>query len=196
MKFNYLVNVIDVESTCWEPPETQPQDEIQEIIEVGIAVVDIKKLSILSNKSILVKPQRSKVSLFCTKLTTLTQETVDVGISFDDACKILEGEFDASKRTFVSWGDFDRKMFQKNCDDYNVPYPFGPRHLNLKNCFTMLHGLDREPGMDRALEHINLKLDGTHHRGVDDARNIGNIFIHTLKKFRLGKPGENQRTPK
>lgn len=184
MKFNHLVNVIDLESTCWEPPETQPQDEMQEIIEVGIAVVDIKKLSIVSNKSILVKPQQSKVSLFCTKLTTLTQEMVDAGISFDDACKILKGEFDASKRTWVSWGDFDRKMFEKNCEHYNIQYPFGPRHLNLKNCFTMLHGLDREPGMDSALDHLKLKLDGTHHRGCWDALNIAKIFVHTLEKFR------------
>ena len=75
------VLVIDVESTCWEPPEQPLPGEISEIIEIGIAVVDIKELKIVKNSSIIIKPQRSKLSNFCTKLTTLTQENqVDKGI--------------------------------------------------------------------------------------------------------------------
>jgi inhibitor of KinA sporulation pathway (predicted exonuclease) len=178
------VLVIDVESTCWEAPEKPGKDEISEIIEIGIAVVNTKDLKIVRNDSIMVRPQRSRISKFCTSLTTLTQEQVDKGITFQEAIKRLKTDFESGDRTFISWGDYDRKMFERNCRDYNVQYPFGPRHQNLKNNFTVLHGLDREPGMDRALEHIKLKLDGTHHRGIDDARNIANILIHTLKKFR------------
>jgi len=178
------VLIIDVESTCWEEPERMGKDEISEIIEIGIAVVNIKDLKILKNDSILVRPQRSRISKFCTKLTTLTQAQVDTGITYQEAMRKLRKDFDSGDRTFISWGDYDRKMFQKNCDDYNVQYPFGPRHMNLKNSFTLLHGLGREPGMDTALDHLGMKLEGTHHRGIDDARNIANIFIHTLKKFR------------
>jgi inhibitor of KinA sporulation pathway (predicted exonuclease) len=182
---NPSVLIIDVEATCWEPPEEQPKGSISEIIEIGIAVVNIKELKIVQNDSIIIRPQRSKISQFCTKLTTLTQNYVDQGITFEAAVALLKKDYLSEDRTFVSWGDYDRKMFERNSRDYSVKYPFGPRHFNLKNGFTMLHGLDREPGMDRALEHIGLPLDGTHHRGVDDARNIGNIFIHTLKKFRM-----------
>lgn len=178
------VLVIDVESTCWEAPEKPGKDEISEIIEIGIAVVNTKELKIVKNDSIMVRPQRSRISKFCTSLTTLTQAQVDRGITFQEAIKKLKTDFDSGNRTFISWGDYDRKMFERNCRDYNIQYPFGPRHQNLKNAFTILHGLDREPGMDTALEHIKLKLDGTHHRGIDDARNIANILIHTLNKFR------------
>lgn len=178
------VLVIDVESTCWEDPEKPGKDEISEIIEIGIAEVNIKELKIVKNDSIIIRPQRSRISKFCTKLTTLTQEIVDQGMVFQAACAILKRDYNSNNRTFISWGDYDRKMFQKNCNDYSIQYPFGPRHLNLKNSFTMMHGLDREPGMDTALAHLKMKLDGTHHRGIDDARNIANIFIHTLKKFR------------
>lgn len=178
------VLIIDVESTCWEPPEVQPKNEISEIIEIGIAVVNIKTLRMTENDSIIVKPQKSKLSKFCTKLTTLTQDYVDQGTTFQSAMEILKSRFDSSNRTFVSWGDYDRKMFERNCRDYDVRYPFGPRHLNLKNCFTMLHGLDREPGLDGALDHIGMKLEGTHHRGIDDAKNIATIFIETLLNFR------------
>lgn len=190
------VLVIDVESTCWEPPEVQPKGEFSEIIEIGIAVVNIKTLKLIKNDSIIIRPQSSTVSKFCTKLTTLTQGYVDQGMTFQAAMAILKRDYESESRTMVSWGDYDRKMFERNCKDYGCKYPFGTRHLNLKNCFTMLHGLDKEPGMDTALDYLEMKLDGTHHRGIDDARNIANIFIHTLGKFRLGRPGENQRTPK
>lgn len=183
-KIDPNVLVIDVESTCWDVPEDRSYNEISEIIEVGIAVVNIKDLKIIANDSIIIKPQQSKLSKFCTKLTTLTQDVVDQGVTFQAAIAILRKNYNSENRTFVSWGDYDRKMFERNCKDYNVKYPFGQRHLNLKNCFTLLHGLDHEPGMDAALEHLKLKLDGTHHRGIDDSRNIANIFIHSLKKFR------------
>jgi|SRR6185436_1215131 len=182
--FDSKVLVIDVESTCWEPPEYQPRDQISEIIEIGIAVVDIKTLEISDNTSILVRPQNSKISDFCTKLTTLTQEQVDRGVTFQEACSILRKDYHSADRTFISWGDYDRKMFEKNCRDYNIKYLFGPRHHNLKNAFTLLHGLDRELGMDVALKFLNFKLEGTHHRGIDDAKNIAAIFISTLKQFR------------
>jgi len=178
------VLVIDVESTCWAPPEYQPRDQISEIIEIGLAVVDIISLEITDNISILVRPQNSNLSKFCTKLTTLTQEQVDKGITFEEACKVLKKEFNSENRTFVSWGDYDRKMFERNSKDYGIRYPFGPRHHNLKNAFRLLHGLDTELGLDQALEFLGMKLQGIHHRGVDDAKNIANIFLNTMGHFR------------
>ena len=183
---DHNILVIDVESTCWEKPEKPGKNEFSEIIEIGIAVVDIKALKIVKNDSILVRPQNSRISKFCTQLTTLTQGQVDKGITYQEAMQKLQNDYASSNRTFVSWGDYDRKMFERNCKDYGVKYPFGPRHLNLKNAFTMFNNLDREPGMDSALDHLGLKLEGTHHRGLDDARNIAKIFLHTLGTFRAG----------
>lgn len=178
--------VIDVESTCWEPPEVQPQDEISEIIEIGIAVVNIDTRIIEKNDSILVRPQKSRVSNFCTKLTTLTQEQVDAGVTFQEAMEILRKDYDSQNRLFVSWGDYDRKMFERNCKDYGVKYPFGPRHMNLKNTFAVLNGLDKECGLDTALPFYNLKMEGTHHRGNDDAKNIAKIFQGLIACYRAG----------
>lgn len=180
------VLVIDVESTCWEPPEEQPKNEISEIIEIGIAVVNINDLTIKQNDSIIIRPQRSRLSKFCTKLTTLTPEIVNQGMTFQAAMAILKRDYKSEDRTFISWGDYDRKMFERNSKDYGVKYPFGPRHMNLKNSFTLLHGLEKEPGLDQALEHLGMELQGTHHRGVDDARNIARIFSHVLGRFRSG----------
>ena len=184
MKLNKLVNVIDCEATCWLAPGEQPKNQISEIIEIGLAVVDITTMKIVENDTILVKPQYSTISEFCTELTTLTQEQVDQGISFPEACQKLKQFFKSKDRTFISWGDYDRKMFERNCETWYINYPFGPRHLNLKNSFALLHGLDHELGMDAALSMLGLKLEGIHHRGIDDAKNIANIFTHMLQTFR------------
>ena len=184
MKLNQFVNIIDIETTAWESANTKPQDEIQEIIEIGIAIVDIKNLTIVDNDTMLVKPQQSQISKFCEQLTTITQDMVDDGIFLNEACQFLEEKYFSSKRVWASWGDFDRKTFENNCKDYNIKYPFGRRHVNLKCCFAMFNGFNQELGMGEALNFLNLKMEGTHHRGLDDAKNIANIFIHMLKKFR------------
>lgn len=178
------VLVIDVEATCWEPKESKPDNETSEIIEIGISVVDTKELSIIETNSIIVKPQRSTLSNFCTELTTLTPSIMDTGISFQNAVEILKKEYKSNNRTFISWGDYDRKMFEKNCQDYSVAYPFGPRHLNLKNLFSLFNGLNKELGLDAALNHLGLPLEGTHHRGNWDSLNISKILISMLKNFR------------
>lgn len=178
--------IVDIESTCWEPPSSKPFNQIQEIIEIGVAEVDISNFTIVRNEGILVKPTHSKVSEFCTKLTTLTQDQVDKGIFYKDACNLLMKEYNSSNKTWASWGDFDRKQFQKDCDLKKIKYPFGPRHINVKNLFSVLYNLDKELGLDAALDHLGMKLEGTHHRGVDDARNIAKVFIHLLKAARVG----------
>jgi len=178
------VLVVDVESTCWEPAYTQPKNEISEIIEIGVSVVDINRLTILSSESILIKPQRSKQSDFCIRLTSITPEMLKDGITYQMACHHLETQYQSYNKTMVSWGDYDRTMFNRCCSEYGCKYPFGKRHMNLKNTFTILHGLSREPGMDAALKMLDIPLEGTHHRGGDDAKNIAKILVHTLSKFR------------
>lgn len=175
---------IDVEATCWESAESRPPNEKSDIIEIGVAVVNLSSLQIEDNESIIVRPDRSKVSEFCTKLTTLTQEQVDQGICFEDACKLLRTKFKTDVRTWLSWGDYDKTMFENCCSDMWIKYPFGLRHINLKNLVAVLHNLPKEVGMPDGLELLGLPLKGTHHRGVDDVANIANIFCAVTKLYR------------
>jgi inhibitor of KinA sporulation pathway (predicted exonuclease) len=113
-----------------------------------------------------VRPEKSHVSPFCTSLTTLTQADVDAGVTRD--------------RVFASYGDYDRRQFERQCTTRGIPYPFGPTHLNVKNLFALERRLDREVGMDGALRMLGLPLEGTHHRGGDDAWNIAAILAQLL----------------
>ena len=175
--------VIDIESTCWEggmPPRGQTND----IIEVGICPLEVATGRRLGKRSILVKPERSSVSPFCTQLTTLTQAQVDAGIAFKDACRILEDEYHTAERLWASFGDYDRRQFEKQCRDEGVRYPFGPSHLNAKTLFAIVRGLPSEVGLPQAMALLGLQLEGTHHRGHDDAWNIAAILAETLRKLR------------
>lgn len=82
MKTADKIIIIDLEATCWQ--STVPAGQENEIIEIGLAVLDAKTGKITQNKGILIKPQRSSVSPFCTELTTITQDVLDQkGISFE-----------------------------------------------------------------------------------------------------------------
>jgi len=49
-------------------------------------------------------------------------------------------------------------------------------HLNLKRAFSAQQNLKKKLGMAGALRHVGLELTGTHHRGIDDARNIARLL--------------------
>jgi inhibitor of KinA sporulation pathway (predicted exonuclease) len=170
-----LLNVVDVEATCWagEPPPGQ----LSEIIEIGLTVVDLAAGERVARHRILVRPAQSRVSPFCTELTGLTQAEAETGVCFAEACTMLMNEHDAAGRAWASWGDYDRHQFTRQCAASGTAYPFGDRHENAKAAFTTAHGLRRRPGMAAALRIAGLPLEGRHHRGEDDAWNIAALIL-------------------
>ena len=168
-----LLNVVDVEATCWEG--AAPPGELSEIIEIGIVVVDLDARERVSRHGVLVRPQRSRVSAFCVQLTGITQDEADTGVPFAEACRTLVTEHAARERPWASWGDYDRKQFQRQCSA--TAYPFGPHHTNAKAAFAEAWALRRRVGMAQALELADLPLEGRHHRGGDDAGNIAALVL-------------------
>lgn len=167
--------VIDLEATCWRgnPPEGMHN----EIIEIGVAVVDFKTKELIETDSIIVKPQFSEISSFCTELTTLTQVFIDShGISFDEACDILRTKYKSERRLWASWGKYDYNQIEKDCRLKKVKFPMGRDHYNLKPLFSFKNNLNGDLGVDTALKHLGLDFEGTHHRGGDDAKNIARIL--------------------
>ncbi len=176
--------VVDLEATCWEgdPPPGQEQ----EIIEIGVCVLDIASGGRSGKRSLLVRPERSAISPFCTRLTTLTQEQVEQGLSFAEAIETLRREYRPAERTWASYGDYDRIALQRQCEQRGVIYPFGRTHLNVKNLLAISFNLPREVGLDRATAMCGLNLEGTHHRGDDDAWNIAAVLAVLLECTRKG----------
>lgn len=178
--------VIDLETTCWEEPEPKPEGESQDVIEVGLALLDVETLQIERGPEILVFPERSTVTKFCTSLTSITPKMVapeNGAIPFVHAMRMMDG-YHAKDRTWASYGDFDRKMIMSQCFETGVKYPFGPRHINVKSLIALCQNWSNEVGMTKALELLNITHTGKHHRGSDDAENIAKILAHILNEYR------------
>jgi inhibitor of KinA sporulation pathway (predicted exonuclease) len=170
-----IVLLIDLEATCWRGHP--PTGMRKEIIEIGIAGIDYRTKEIKFKDSILVKPQNSEVSKFCTELTSITQEMLDEeGVTLEKACKILEEKYSSRGRVWMSWSDFDKKQFLDDCEFYGLTYPLGKVHFDMKVLFSFAYGLGQEFGVESALAHLGMEFDGNAHRGVDDAYNIARIL--------------------
>ena len=169
--FGRYLNVVDIEATCWAT--APPAGQVSEIIEIGLCVVDIFSFERVARHRLLVRPRRSTVSPFCTQLTGLAPQEVSGGLSFRDACLALERRHRTSSRSWASWGDYDRRQFGQQCRTEGVPFPFSSRHINAKKAFSQMFHLDRKLGLQEALTHAGLPLEGRHHCGEDDAWNVG-----------------------
>ncbi|WP_130733880.1 3'-5' exonuclease [Flavobacterium sp. J27] len=180
MKTTDKIIIIDLEATCWNGPV--PKGQVNEIIEIGVCVLDTHTGNISKNKGILIQPEYSTVSPFCTELTTITSDLLErEGVSFDEAIAILEEEYQADTYTWASYGQYDLNMLKKQCHFRKIDYPMGSQHINVKEWFSDVRGLRKKVGMNGALEILGIPLEGTHHRGVDDAKNIAKILHWCLK---------------
>lgn len=174
--------VIDLEATCWDGDP--PPGQHSEIIEIGVCVLDVQSGERVEKRSILVQPEHSEVSEFCTALTSLTPGQVRGGVSFERACRILERKYRSHDRVWASYGSYDRRQFERQCAERGIRYPFNATHINVKSLLALMHGLPREVGLRRALTMLDLPLDGRHHRGVDDAWNTAQILAQLLLAHR------------
>jgi inhibitor of KinA sporulation pathway (predicted exonuclease) len=175
--------VVDLEATCWEEPP--PAGQEHEIIEIGLCLLEVTTLERVEKRAILVRPGRSVVSPYCTALTTLTQEELErEGVSLAEACTLLREAYRSRARPWASYGDYDRHQLKRECRRKGVDYPFGPRHLNVKTLFALANALPREVPLDEALRRQGFPLEGTHHRGMDDAWNIARLLAELLSQAR------------
>jgi inhibitor of KinA sporulation pathway (predicted exonuclease) len=96
--------------------------------------------------------------------------------NFSDALRVMKDwMYKFADCVFCSWGDYDKNQFLQDCGFHHISYPFASTHLNLKAEFSRSIGLKKKVGIGGALKHLGLEFEGSHHRGLDDARNIARI---------------------
>jgi inhibitor of KinA sporulation pathway (predicted exonuclease) len=181
-----MVLIVDCESSCWAEPKDQPPGQKNEIIELGLTTVMLPDLNISNPVSILVKPTTSKISAFCTSITTLTQELVDTGVPFKEMCEKLIERAHSKNIPWVSWSHYDRKQLMWQCNAEKAPYPFGAGHQNLKSMFATMMGLKKEVGLEEALKMMGLEFRGTRHRAGDESWNIARLMVEMYARVRRG----------
>jgi len=185
MKKHFVI--VDLEATCYDRnnnKEKAPTGFFNEIIEIGAIKLDSTGKEI-DRFSHFCKPKTyKKLSNFCIELTTITQEDIN---NADDLAIILEEFMIWCKDcVIISWGNYDKTQLSKDLirNDLEIYLDYLEDHHSLKHLHGKWNNLGkRGVGMGRALKYENIELEGTHHRGIDDAINIAKIFRKYIHKF-------------
>jgi inhibitor of KinA sporulation pathway (predicted exonuclease) len=180
--------IVSIEASCWEKPLDQPIGQKNEIIEIGAAHLSLTKLTIGNSHNFIIKPSKSTISEFCTRITGLTQARVDKGMSFAEACVLLTKKLNSINMPFITYGEFDKKIFKWQCDDMKIQYPF-PSHWDFSQTFAKMMGLEHEVSLPVAMKLMGLEFEGMRHKGRDEAYNIARLMAETFKRIR----GNNEK---
>lgn len=174
--------VVDLEATCSDrstPPKfkehTVPRHEM-ETIEIGAVLCHPRTLAPVAEFQTFIQPVRHPVlTRFCTDLTSITQADVLPAPRFPAAIAALSAFLNGRDAIFGSWGDYDWFQLIQDARYHRCELPAFSDRLNLKAQFGSRQG-GRPMGMAAALRRARLPLEGTHHRGIDDARNIARLL--------------------
>lgn len=175
--------ILDLEATCWQGKAPAPN----EIIEIGAVCVD-ENAEILGEFVTFVKPTLSpQLSDFCTQLTSITQDMVDDAPLFPQALADFQAWIASFEDEYYlcSWGFYDKKQFKMDCQLHELDIKWLKKHMSVKHQYHKIKPTERPIGMKYALELENIPLEGTHHRGIDDARNIAKIFIRYFGQWKF-----------
>lgn len=174
---------VDWEMTCWE--NDPPSGEVPEIIEIGIAEVDVEKLVIVQSASYLVKNTLSTVSDYCTSLTGITQTMINKqGRPLSEVCHTLEKKFGTRNKAVCAWGS-DEEAIERDCIAKNIQEPpFSRAFFNIGLEFSLAAGLNKSIGLEDALIMLGEEIEPGHHRAGPDALAAAKIDIVTMKHAR------------
>lgn len=179
---NYII--VDLEATCWEGSRLFNN----EIIEIGALKIN-EEGSIVSEFSAFVKPLKHPIlSEFCKELTSISQSEVDQANYFPEVVAAFQEWIGVGQSDYLlcSWGFYDQKQFEADCKLYGLDFSWTLKHISLKHQHAKIRKLKRAIGMKNALKLEKLNLEGTHHRGIDDARNIAKIFLKHFDHWDFG----------
>ncbi|AYV80406.1 MAG: exonuclease [Harvfovirus sp.] len=195
--------VLDFEATCWEKDKGKPY-EIIEFPSVLYKVTETETnkfhLKAVGEFQKYCKPVENPVlSEFCTKLTGIEQEQVDKAREFPYVLKehydwlVSETGGNTNEIIFVTCGSWDfENAFNKelgrwiqnhkfSCSNpvlynfmINIPSVY-KTFINIKDIFKSIYG-EKAGGMVSMLNYLKIKLEGRHHCGLHDCRNIGKIL--------------------
>jgi 3'-5' exoribonuclease 1 len=174
--------VIDLEATCCDR-QTIPRNQM-EIIEIGAVIVETQNLTSVCEFQTFIKPVRHPILTdFCRQLTSISQAQVDQAPSYSEAIENLKAwlsEYSDFRLIWGSWGEYDRKQFEQDSQFHHLLFPINYPYINLKKMFSKSQKLKGRYGMAEALKMAGITLEGTHHRGIDDTRNIVKLMPYIL----------------
>lgn len=171
---NYII--YDLEATCWDGNALELE---QETIEIGAILLN-EWGEELGSYNRFVKPiLHPYLSPYCKNLTSITQDEVNAAKTFPhvieefkDWAGVYDGEY-----LLCSWGNFDRLLFERDCDLHQLESDWCDFHIDLRKQYQKFRKLKKTIGLNKALNKEGFEFEGIPHRGISDAENLTRIFL-------------------
>ena len=161
----------DLEMCCWEDKK-----ETGEIIEIGLAVLDLEKNEIIKKGQYYVKPSKDEISLFCTNLTKITPLIIKKqGRPLKEVIHTMVKNFGGKNSVYAAWGRDDTVLFNE-CSSKKIKQPF-EEYLNIATYYR-LHKKEKgdRVSLQKALAQENVIFEGEAHSGLVDAYNLAKLY--------------------
>ncbi|CAF1344019.1 unnamed protein product [Rotaria sordida] len=204
--FDYYC-VLDFEAVCHQvnPSLKKPSpDDIWEIIEFPICLLSAETNTIVDIYHSYVRPSiKTTLNELCISITGITQSIVDNSPTFDIVWKdvqqfllkhslisFVDHHSKCHSFTWITCGNWDlRTMLPLQLKQSGFDRPkFINEFINIKDLYMEYYPSTRIRGMKDLLKKLNLKLEGRHHSGIDDTKNITKIaqwFIENKHPLKL-----------
>ena len=179
--------IFDLEATCWEEGYKLGRDD-SEIIEIGAVKVNRETGDVIDTFQSFIRPHfHPMLSDYCMNLTSIKQEDVYNAELLEVILPQFNDWIGDYNDYIMSWGHYDKNIIMKECklknfDMGTLRSKLNNKHLNMKNQFSHVYNI-KHCGVSKALKFLNLKFDGTQHRGIDDAKNMAIIYKTVKDKF-------------
>lgn len=176
MNHNRVV-CFDLEMCCWNENGVGTTGEI---IEVGLAEIDLASGEIVKRAQYYVKPEYDEVSLFCSQLTGITPRKIEKqGRPLSEVIKSMVKNFGGTNKIYAAWGRDDR-VLRAECKAKGIDMPFN-EFINLATLYRIQNRLkDKRIGHKAAQESKGIEWEGRQHSGYVDAYNLAKLALIML----------------
>lgn len=176
MNYNRVV-CFDLEMCCWNKDGVGTTGEI---IEIGLAEIDLASQTIVKRAQYYVKPEHDLISQFCVELTGITPTKIQKqGRPLADVFKSMVKNFGGPNKIYASWGR-DDLILKKECDEKGLEVPF-KEFVNLATIYRMQNRLkEKRIGHKAAQESKGIEWEGRQHSGYVDAYNLAKLAFTLL----------------
>lgn len=174
MNYSKIV-LFDLEMCCWDDREPRTG----EIIEIGIAEIDLIAQKTTRTAQYYVKPEHDQVSEFCTELTGITPRIITKqGRPLSEVLKTIKKNF-GSNKIFGAWGRDDLTILNE-CDIKGLQRPF-TEYINVSAIYNMSQrSKNTKISMLNAMQEKGLSFEGRQHSGLTDAMNLARLGLIIL----------------
>ena len=176
MNFNRIV-CFDLEMCCWN---VDGKGTTGEIIEVGLAEIDLQVGEVVRRAQYYVKPEEDQISLFCVELTGITPRKIEKqGRPLEGVLKSMIKNFGGTNKIYAAWGH-DELILKKECEAKGIEFPF-VEFINLATLYRIKSRKKNDRmGQRKAMEELNLEWEARQHSGYVDAYNLAQLALKIL----------------